>query len=222
MSLFDFSRYSLWKVLIPKFKTKSNVPRYIELAQFHRHTMHSSFCIHSPDVNWPPQILTGVCCDRPGYIREQHQPNFPPSVEVICRRDVMLCQPCSSHYEFIPVILKLNHSDVIGSHSYETTVFFLLKHHTTQKLAFCFSDINFSSIMRFNWEIISIINCVLSFPFLKWKSLSLVSNSLRPPGLYSPWNSSGQNTGVGSLSLLQGLFPTQGSNPGLPHHRQIL
>ena len=34
--------------------------------------------------------------------------------------------------------------------------------------------------------------------------------------LYSPWNSPGQNTGVGSLSLLQGIFPTQGSNPGLP------
>ena len=32
----------------------------------------------------------------------------------------------------------------------------------------------------------------------------------------------GQNNGVGSLSLLQGIFPTQGSNPGLPHHRQIL
>ena len=41
-------------------------------------------------------------------------------------------------------------------------------------------------------------------------------------GLYSPWNSPGQNTGVGSLSLLQGIFPTQGSNPGLPHCRWIL
>ena len=41
-------------------------------------------------------------------------------------------------------------------------------------------------------------------------------------GLYSPWNSLGQNTGVGSLSLLQGIFPTQGSNPGLLHCRQSL
>ena len=32
---------------------------------------------------------------------------------------------------------------------------------------------------------------------------------VRPHGLYSPWNSPGQNTGVGSLSLLQGIFPTQ-------------
>ena len=46
-------------------------------------------------------------------------------------------------------------------------------------------------------------------------------DSLQPHGLYSPWNSPGQNTGVGSLSLLQGIFPTQGSNPGLPRCRQI-
>ena len=37
-----------------------------------------------------------------------------------------------------------------------------------------------------------------------------------------PWNSLNQNTGVGSLSLLQGIFPTQGPNPGFPHCRQIL
>ena len=43
-----------------------------------------------------------------------------------------------------------------------------------------------------------------------------------PHGLYSPWNSPGQNTGVGSLSLLQGIFPTHGLNPGLPHCRTIL
>ena len=51
---------------------------------------------------------------------------------------------------------------------------------------------------------------------------SVVSDSLWHHGLYSPWNSPGQNTGEGSLSLLQGTFPTQGSNPGLPHCRQIL
>ena len=43
-----------------------------------------------------------------------------------------------------------------------------------------------------------------------------------PHGLYSPWNSPGQNTGVGSLSLLQGIFLTQDLKPGLPHCRQIL
>ena len=48
------------------------------------------------------------------------------------------------------------------------------------------------------------------------------TNSLGPRGLFSSWNSLGQNTGVGSLSLLQGIFPTQGSNPGLPQCRWIL
>ena len=46
--------------------------------------------------------------------------------------------------------------------------------------------------------------------------------TLSCPTLYdsmgcSPWNSLGQTTGVGSLSLLQGIFPTQGLNPGFPH-----
>ena len=58
--------------------------------------------------------------------------------------------------------------------------------------------------------------------FHESESCSVVSNGLGPHGLYSPWNSPGQNTGVGSLSLLQGIFPTQGSNPGLLHCRWIL
>ena len=53
-------------------------------------------------------------------------------------------------------------------------------------------------------------------------SHSVVSDFLRPRGLYSSWNSPGQDTGVGILSLLQGIFPTQGSNPGLPHCKRIL
>ena len=54
------------------------------------------------------------------------------------------------------------------------------------------------------------------------ESCSVVSDFLRPHGLYSPWNSPGKNIGVGSLSLLQGIFSTKGSNPGLPHCRRIL
>ena len=53
------------------------------------------------------------------------------------------------------------------------------------------------------------------------ESCSVVSYSLQPRGLYSPWNSPGQNTAVGSLSLLQGIFPTKGLNSGLPHGRRI-
>ena len=54
------------------------------------------------------------------------------------------------------------------------------------------------------------------------ESRSVVSDSWWPHELYSPWNSPGQNTGEGGCSLLQGFIPTQGSNPGLLHCRQIL
>ena len=54
------------------------------------------------------------------------------------------------------------------------------------------------------------------------ESHSVVSYSLQPHGLYSPWNSPGQNTGVGSLSLLQGILPIQRLYPGLLYSRQIL
>ena len=60
------------------------------------------------------------------------------------------------------------------------------------------------------------------FGRLKSESHLVVSDSLQPQGLYSSWNSPDQNTGVGSLSLLQRIFPTQGLNPSLSHCRQIL
>jgi len=43
-----------------------------------------------------------------------------------------------------------------------------------------------------------------------------------PPGSFVDGDSPGKNTGVGYHALLQGIFPTQGSNPGLPHCRRIL
>ena len=75
-------------------------------------------------------------------------------------------------------------------------------------------------------EVPCVIQLVLIIYFMGGGSeseiCSVLPNSLWPHGLYSPWNSPGQNTGVGSLSLLQGIFPTPGSNPGLPHCRWIL
>ena len=52
------------------------------------------------------------------------------------------------------------------------------------------------------------------------ESCSVVSNSLQPRD--SPWNSPGKNTGVDCHTLLQGIVPTQGSNSGPLHCRQIL
>ena len=58
---------------------------------------------------------------------------------------------------------------------------------------------------------------------VKWKLLCLVWLFATPRTIHtSRWNSPGKNTGVGSLSLLQGIFPTQGSNPGLRYYRWIL
>ena len=48
------------------------------------------------------------------------------------------------------------------------------------------------------------------------ESRSVVSDSLRPHGLYSLWNSPGLNTGVGSLSFLQGILLNPGIKPGSP------
>ena len=66
----------------------------------------------------------------------------------------------------------------------------------------------------------------ISINFLKWilKYLQniVMSDFLQPHGIYSPRNSPSQNTGVGSLSLFQGIFPTWGSDPSLPHCQRIL
>ena len=51
---------------------------------------------------------------------------------------------------------------------------------------------------------------------------ALRPHGLQPARFLHPWNSPAKNTGVGSHSFLQGIFPTQGSNPGLPHCRKIL
>ena len=55
----------------------------------------------------------------------------------------------------------------------------------------------------------SSIHGILQARVLEWGAIAFSD------GLYSPWNSSGH-------CLLQGIFPTQGLNPGLPHDRQIL
>ena len=81
----------------------------------------------------------------------------------------------------------------------------------------------------FFFLIYTLLHLSLSYIVLRFKrklhifcvSRSVMSDTFETP-LYSPWNSPGQNTGVGILSLLQGIFPTQGLNPGLPHCSWIL
>ena len=66
--------------------------------------------------------------------------------------------------------------------------------------------------------LINNVSCSMKYD----ESHSVVSSSLWPHGINSPCNSPGQNAGVSNGSLLQGFFPTLGSNPGLLPCRQIL
>ena len=72
------------------------------------------------------------------------------------------------------------------------------------------------------------LNCVRAKSMYIYVSFicSVVSDSVTPwtvaCRLLHPWDSLGKNTGVGCHFLLQGVFPTQGSNLGLLHCKQIL
>ena len=92
----------------------------------------------------------------------------------------------------------------------------LLKVHLFLVLSFCF-HLWFLALL---W---SCSQCLWTITFHQVKvNVPVVSDSLWPHGLYSPWNSPGQNTRVGSLPLLQGIFPTQGLNSSLLHCRRSL
>ena len=80
-----------------------------------------------------------------------------------------------------------------------------------------FRFFSFGCYIEYNFLCCTVGPCYLSILYIVVCIVKVVSDSLRPHRLYSPWNSPGQNTGVGSCSLLQRIFPTQGSNPGLLH-----
>ena len=86
--------------------------------------------------------------------------------------------------------------------------------------------VTFFTVKKVNFYILGLLNhntTLLPVPVISVsESHSVMSDSLWPPGLYRPWNSPGQNTGVGSISLSQGIFLTQELNRGLLHCRKIL
>ena len=84
-----------------------------------------------------------------------------------------------------------------------------------------FSEMNFGAL-SFSLLFRSLVSIAIYSFSSESESCSVVSNSLQPHWLYSPWNSPGQNTGVGGCPLLKGIFPTQGSNTGLQHCGRIL
>ena len=80
-----------------------------------------------------------------------------------------------------------------------------------------------------NTCILCLFNCIHCTDILCWAGLhhSVVSDSsrphrLQPTRLLRPWNFPGKGTGVSCHFLLQGIFPTQELNLGLPHCRQTL
>ena len=77
------------------------------------------------------------------------------------------------------------------------------------------------TVMEGLGAVATIETVLLIIPRCKKEKVTLLCPTVCDP-VDCPWNSPGQNTRVGNLSLLQGIFPTQGSNPGLPHCRQIL
>ena len=86
------------------------------------------------------------------------------------------------------------------------------------KPAWTYGSSRFMYCWSLAWRILSITLLVCEWS----ESHSVMSDSLGPHRLYSPWNSPDQNTGVGSLSLLQQILPTQESYQGRLHYRQIL
>ena len=102
---------------------------------------------------------------------------------------------------------------------------------------FCIKENLFAMWSNFNFFVIkkTLHNMPISFSLIIWGcvfgcvciSRSVMSNSLQPhrlwpTRLFCAWDSPGKNTAMGCHFLLQRIFPTQGSNPSLPHCRQTL
>ena len=119
----------------------------------------------------------------------------------------------STSHSFNRYLLGTSHvrSTVLGASCTKTYIFVLW---ILQLFYFCCSSFPNSSVGK---------ESTCNAGEVKWsESHSVMSDFLWPHRLYTPWNSPGQNTGVGSLSPLQGIFPTQGMNLGLPDCRRIL
>ena len=120
----------------------------------------------------------------------------------------------------VAVLIVQSHSCVwlYNLMNYSTPGSFVL--HYLPKFSQIIESEMLSSHLTFYHPHLLLPSIFLSIWKWKWKLLSRVQTLCSP--MDCPWISSGWNTGVGSLSLLQGIFPTQGWNPGLLHCRWIL
>ena len=104
-----------------------------------------------------------------------------------------------------------------------------IKESLVSHLIYFSLSVSFLEIQAPHGHQVCVVDCCISmfwnsnwYRIVKRKSLSCVQLFTTPWTSPCPWNWPDQNTEVVSLSLLQGIFPTQGLNPGLPHCREIL
>ena len=116
----------------------------------------------------------------------------------------------------------------IYTNSYTNVVKDFLRKEKIYKTFFQFHNCNLHNSSVNTWQgCVYVCVCVCARTRAHMRARSVASYSLRPHrlqpvGLLCPWDSPGKNTGVGHPSLLQGIFLTQGWNPGLLHCRRIL
>ena len=111
------------------------------------------------------------------------------------------------------------------THTHTHTDIYMKRHIYMKNIYLRYKGVWYTTEMHiYSSDILYILTYIfkISFRFSYVKVTQLCLTLLQPNGLYSPWNSPGQNTGVGSISLLQRIFPTQGSSPGLLYCRRIL
>ena len=191
------------------------------------------------DYKWgipsPPVVFSTNLCFQAGFWTCESAYYFNASVSPLTMLKTMWWAAISLWYDFVSASCFWPDGTFLKEGS-DKTYFLALSSPSRppphfHKLNYCWFTICISFTCTAQWfrvfcRLYSIIGYykilgIISFSFF-FEGCSVMSDSLWPHGLYIPWNSPGQNTWVGSLSLLQGIFPSQGSNPGLPHCRWIL
>ena len=92
----------------------------------------------------------------------------------------------------------------------------------TAQLILLISKISAKCIGKYNVHKTKVIKITKMFMLVAQSCLTLRPHGPKSTRLFCPWDVPGKNTGVGCHFLLHGIFPTQGSNPGLLHYKQIL
>ena len=170
-----------------------------------------------------PGKNTGVGCQ---FLLQCMKVKSESEVAQLCLTlsDPMDCSPTGSsvHGIFQARVLEWGASytlvilETVGSLNYENLPHVDSFHHTISKIPCSLILSLFFNRKHFACQDTTSSSSRLVVP----NSLQL--HELYPTRLLRPCNSPGKNTGVGSHFLLQGIFPTQGLNPGLLHCRQIL